>query len=709
MVIITFFFVAASYWGGRGLVENQRYAVSLLSHRVSDYIHLAERDLNLLAAVPPDERSLALVAQPPSYFDVIFRIAVSGRLEAIYPPDPQYPVGRDMSSQPYFSPNLREMTISRPFISPRTGNPTLYLTNPSLDHAFLYVGELSLAGLQESLTETNIAPTGIFYLVDQDGYLLVHPQYELVRQRVDIRHLGILPRAAAGQTTQIYFADGNLQLGILMPVQEVGFWAVVQAPLTAIYGPFLLPSLLGLVVVALLFVFVVWREQFALSKSIIRPLQELQQGAQRLANGDFSPNFMPLSDMEMYEEVYGLAMSFAAMRLAIHSRETELSQERNLLRTLIDHLPDLIYTKDLQGRKTLSNPVDVRFSGYTQEDDVLGKTDAEVFPPDVAAQFVMMDRQVLEEGKSLLAYEQELHDREGNPLWLSTSKLPLRDASGHLIGLVGIGHNITESKLAAVKIQQLNAELERRVIERTAQLEAANKELEAFSYSVSHDLRAPLRAIHGYANIIHEDYAAALDPAATNYFRRIQENAQKMSDLINDLLTFSRLGRKQIQQETLSLTDMAREVYNELRDGNRTARLIEFDLHDLPVVVGDHAMLRQVFANLLDNAIKYTRYRSPAKIEVGMMAMDRHDVIYVKDNGAGFDMRYVDKLFGVFQRLHAEGEFEGTGIGLALAYRIILRHGGRIWAEAAVDQGATFYFYLGSGSELQDRLAAGSD
>ena len=237
------------------------------------------------------------------------------------------------------------------------------------------------------------------------------------------------------------------------------------------------------------------------------------------------------------------------------------------------------------------------------------------------------------------------------------------------------------------------SELERRVLERTAQLTAANKELEAFAYSVSHDLRAPLRHIDGFLELLQKRLAEALNERSQHHMDTIADAARRMGQLIDDLLSFSRMGRTEMSRTLVDLATLVQDVIQELASPTQ-GRIVNWCIADLPTVTGDQAMLRLVLVNLLSNALKFTRENTQADIEIGCRMGEKETIIFIRDNGTGFDMAYSDKLFGVFQRLHHSDEFEGTGIGLANVRQIIDRHGGRTWAEGQVDQGATFYFSL---------------
>jgi len=246
---------------------------------------------------------------------------------------------------------------------------------------------------------------------------------------------------------------------------------------------------------------------------------------------------------------------------------------------------------------------------------------------------------------------------------------------------------------AKAQIERLNTELEEHVQERTAQLNATIGELEAFSYTVSHDLRAPLRAIDGFSRLLFEDYHSKLDAEGQRLLEVIRNSTVKMGKLVDGLLAFSRLGRQVMGSSMIDMEELAREAFTEAGAIENQSN-VQAKLGDLPPAIGDRVLLRQVFINLFSNALKFTRGRQPAIIEAGSRSEDDHNIFYVKDNGAGFDMRYADKLFGVFERLHTVTEFEGTGLGLAIVRRIVHRHGGRVWAEGKPGEGATIYFSL---------------
>lgn len=373
--------------------------------------------------------------------------------------------------------------------------------------------------------------------------------------------------------------------------------------------------------------------------------------------------------------------------------QKEVIASRALLRTVIDAAPVRVFWKDRHGRYLGSNAVFAADAGVTNPDALIGRTDDGLIWKEQAPLYQADDREVMASGCPKLGYEEPQTTADGRTIVLRTSKVPLKNDTAEVIGLVGVYEDITEHKRAEEEIRRLNAELEQRVIERTAQLEAAVKELEAFSYTVSHNLRAPLRHIDGYLELLQQRTAATLDEQSQHYLATIASAAKQMGELTDALLAFLRMGRHALSTGPVELNVLVQEVIHDLEPEMR-GRDIHWHIADLPVITGDCAMLRMALVNLIANALKFTRSRLQAEIEIGCQPGQDETLVYVRDNGVGFDMTYADKLFGVFQHLHHVDEFEGTGIGLANVRRIITRHGGRTWAEGAVDHGATFYFSL---------------
>ncbi|HAL56241.1 MAG TPA: hypothetical protein DCP63_07155, partial [Bacteroidetes bacterium] len=363
--------------------------------------------------------------------------------------------------------------------------------------------------------------------------------------------------------------------------------------------------------------------------------------------------------------------------------------------------PSMVYVLDLADKTIVYlNHTVGKVLGYKPEELIESGMIAwreAIHPDDVPLVDDMLHRWDTARDDDILAIEYRMRTKKGDWRWfLGRDKVLKRSADGSVRQIVGMATDITERKQAEEEIRRLNSELEQRVLERTAQLEAANKELEAFSYSVSHDLRAPLRHISGYVEILKKDASSNLDDESNRYLSTIAAAAVRLGGLIDDLLAFSRIGRAEITKVKVDLSEIVRETRLDLQTeiGDRH---VQWNIGPLPKVYGDRLLLKLVVTNLLSNAIKFTQKKDSAVIEIGTSngrTGYREMVFYVRDNGAGFDMKYVHKLFGVFQRLHTADDFEGTGIGLANVRRIIHRHGGRTWAEGSVEQGATFYFSL---------------
>jgi PAS domain S-box-containing protein len=344
---------------------------------------------------------------------------------------------------------------------------------------------------------------------------------------------------------------------------------------------------------------------------------------------------------------------------------------------------DLLCIASFDGFFKSLNPVWEQVLGYSRHELQSSPFIEFVHPEDRPRTLVEAGK--LTAGGEISFFENRYRRKDGTWRWLSWSARASLEARM----IYATARDITEQRAAASQIVQLNAELQ----QHASQLEAANKELEAFSYSVSHDLRAPLRHIAGFVELLRKQTVSVIDATGTRYLSFIAGAVKQMGRLVDDLLNFSRMARSELRQRPLNLEHMVADVRREMRS-DLEGRNIDWKIGTLPEVQADPAMLRLALTNLISNAVKYTRPREQARIEIGSLPSSTEHIAYIRDNGVGFDMQYSTKLFGVFQRLHSEDEFEGTGIGLANVRRIMLRHGGRVWADAKEGEGATFYFSL---------------
>ncbi len=403
--------------------------------------------------------------------------------------------------------------------------------------------------------------------------------------------------------------------------------------------------------------------------------------AQKKALHRFIPDYTSdpkevIGIVDELEKVHSESQNAAINMMFKWRRETEaaLEQANKFLDTVLEYIPNMIFVKDAKDLRFVRfNKAGEELLGH-KKSDLIGKNDFDFFPKDEAEFFTAKDRDVLEKGKLVDIKEEPISTRAHGMRWLHTKKIPVTGEDGKPQFLLGISEDITEQKKQEDAILQLN------------------KELEAFTYSVSHDLRAPLRAVNGYATMLEEDYGNSMDDEGRRLLGVIRYNAEKMGRLIDDLLAFSRLGRKELDK---SVEDMNQLVEGVLIELNKSFQHhAEIKVGKLDKVKVDYGLMHQVMLNLISNAVKYSSKKEKPVVEVTSERKNGEVVFCVKDNGVGFDMMYVDKLFGVFQRLHAMDEFEGTGVGLAIVQRIVSRHGGRAWAEAEVDKGASFFVAL---------------
>jgi PAS domain S-box-containing protein len=394
----------------------------------------------------------------------------------------------------------------------------------------------------------------------------------------------------------------------------------------------------------------------------------------------------------------------------LNSRE-ELESQRRMLQSVLDSMTEGLVAVDAQGKFLLWNPAaqkivgmgaaNVPPSGWAKHYGVFLEDTVTPFPDEQNP----LVRAIRGESSTAVMFVRNPELEVG--AWIEVSANSLRDKDGNVCGGVTAFRDITQRRLDEQKIRNLNEELEDKVIERTQQLETANRELEAFTYSVSHDLRAPLRHIAGFSKILSEDFGAAMGDEARRHLQRIEDGVHRMGLLVDELLNLARVGRHAVKLQTTNLNSIIEEVISMLQP-EATGRAVTWKIDQLPAVMCDAVLIKQVFQNLLANALKFSRTRERAEIAVTHVSEGERILIALSDNGVGFNMKYKDKLFGVFQRLHRAEDFEGTGIGLATVQRIVLKHGGKVWAESEVDRGATFYFSL-LAAEADSSRSAGSE
>jgi PAS domain S-box-containing protein len=435
-------------------------------------------------------------------------------------------------------------------------------------------------------------------------------------------------------------------------------------------------------------------------------------GAQyREPSGDATHMFGIVEDITEHKIIEDalIEQAKALSRQADELRRSQQALETQtlMLQSVLDSMAEGLVATDENGKFTLWNPAAQRIVGMGAQNVSPEQWSSHygVYLPDMITPFPT------ERNPLVRALQGEVSTAEmflRNPeldygVWIEITGAPLKGKDGTIRGGVVAFRDITRRKEDESEIRKLNEELEERVVERTAQLAAANQELEAFTYSVSHDLRAPLRHIGGFSRILIEDFGASMNPEAQRHLQRIQDGTQRMGRLVDELLNLARLGRHALALQATALNPMIEEVITLLQP-EAEGRAIDWKIAPLPSVNCDPILMKQVFQNLIANALKFSRPRERAIIEIGHSGENGQTVIFVRDNGVGFNMKYQDKLFGVFQRLHRAEEFEGTGVGLATVQRIVHKHGGRVWAESELDKGATFYFALAASQANGDKL-----
>ncbi len=631
----------------------------------------------------------------------------------------------------------REKYISPVYIDPASNEPQVIMAVPVTDVLGEFKGslvaEVNLRFIWELADHLKVGETGRAYVVDRQGNLIAFGDTTRVLKGENVSHLQVVsefihsPASARATGVSTYPGiTGAMVVGTYVPLGTPDWAVVTELPWQEAYREVIRQAVVSLGITLAMAVLAGVMGVY-LARRLAAPMSHLMETAIRIAGGERELQAVVSGP----REAASLAMAFNSMTVQLRQSMESLEQRAQELATLntLGQRVGATISLDQVVQAAIEG-----VAGATQCDLVLFflREDGELMLQGVGpmtSPFAGQDAPAYRVGERLcgLAVSEGkpvfFRDVHGDPrcTWEECRKAGLHSfaalllySGDEIVGTLGLA-SATErdfgaqatfletmaNQIAAAsqnallhkQVQRHADELERRVAERTAQLEAANKELEAFSYSVSHDLRAPLRAIGGFVRILVEDYGPSLDAEGRRVCAVISDNTQHMNQLIDDLLAFSRLSRVDMRPMPIDMKALVEAAFYQLTTPENRAR-IDFRLGTLPPAMGDPTLIGQVWVNLLSNAIKFSSKRDRAVIEVGCQENADESIYYVRDNGSGFDMQYAGKLFGVFQRLHSEQEFEGTGVGLALVQRVIHRHSGRVWGEGAVDRGATFYFSL---------------
>ena len=780
---------------------------------VDRYLDQATRTLDVVARFaevsPPEDLPTFMQGtwEAYEYFDTLYYLDASSKIKQLIPPDPRY-LGLDMSNLPYFqhTGEKQNLVISRPFISLRTGNPTVYLVR-QLSQGGQMVGELSLGSLQDEITRSRGARQDVIFMMDQSGMLLAHPSFNLVKQQTNQSDLEIFRRGLGGDATLVYEYAGTMVLGSAIRSERAGWVVVDQVPLSVSLRPY--GWALGLILLASLAIWLTlaWSLRNQLEQHVAIPLTQLSRGTGALANGDFSRGkalaFIPAA----FAELTALAADFQYMSDALQARQAALQESEKRYRSLFDRVPIGLYRTRPAGQILDVNPAFAHILGYPDRETLLAVNAADLYanPDDRNRWCALIEREgtvrdfqvqfrrhdgtiiwVRNSGQGVrnnqgqvLYYEGSLEDiterkraeaeinkltraveqspaaivitdtagnieyvnprftqitgytsaevlgqnprilksgetppeeyqrlweiithgdvwrgefhnkkKSGDLYWESASISPVIDTQGAITHFVAVKEDITVRKQTEEALGILNEELELRVRHRTAELDAANKELQEFAYIVSHDLKAPLRGINRLTQWLRGDYAGVLDAQGQEHLDLLGQQVKRMDTMIDGILRYSKAGHGGERKESIALNTLVAQVIEMLM---LPAHITIECENTLPVIQGDPIQLMQVFQNLLSNAVKFLD-KPIGKITVASEDADEEWIFRVQDNGPGIEARHHDHIFKIFQSCIPRDERESNGIGLAVVKKIVELYGGRVWVESTPGHGSCFSF-----------------
>ena len=705
----------------QSIYEQQFSLVSSLANSIDDKLRIAQGSLVALASTVP-EGTLENASKAQSFlnrvsgFHSIFDnnisfISMQGRLvaESRFLPGRR---GKDFSYRQFFKQTLASQKpyVSDPYLSTHLPiHPAIMITAPVFDEqgkmTGMLTGSIDLLGRNflADLSKVTVGRSGYLCLMDSERVLLVHPDKERIMK------LGAAPGANRLYDRAVDGFEGSGENVNSSGVPLISSYKHLRStswilgsnyPLAEAYAPLYQVKRylrLGAGAATVVLLLVTW----LIMRRLLTPLAIMTRHVRLLSE---NPELERHLDTGSADEIGLLARAFNKMidtldrqQQALQEQTGKIEDERALLQTLIDAIPDMIFYKDRNSvYQGCNEAFATSFLGRTK-DEVIGRCDHDFEPTAQAAGFFHRnDQEAMSRGDSLRQdFWVTLND--GRLILAETLKAPFRDAVGKVKGVIGISHDITDRRRMEDELRSLNAELEQNVANRTADLKRLNRELESFCYSISHELRAPIARLMGFSRLLTE--AAASSPELRTdelpfLAERIGVASLRLREVIDSLLLLNRLSRVEIRCERINLSELAESIVGELLE-KADGRAVQVRITPDIVVHRDKSMLEICLRNLLDNALKFSSKKAEAEVEFGRVVLAGESVFFVKDNGAGFDLCFAEKLFEPFSRLHSEDEFEGSGMGLPAAQMIVERHGGRIWAEAQEGRGAIFYFTLG--------------